>query len=494
MKDQGKRIIMLTLLLLTLPSAPLRAQERLTLDTCRARALRANRGLKQAEMKVEETAALERVALMQMLPRVTANGGFVWTERSVNLLSGEQKERLNHLGDNLSGDISQALHSELDQLPIFGTSVADALSNALAGSDLTANINSLGQGLVADLETDTRRMGGGMVTLTQPIYTGGKLLAMHRTAELTHRLAGAELDKKQQETLMAVDEAYWQVVSVGYKKQLAEQYASLLDTLEHNVELLLQAEMATQGDLAQVRVKHNEAQMSLTKATNGLRLAKMLLAERCGMPLDSDFELAPSLGAATAPAIAGDMRVDMDSVWQRRSEMHQLRIADSVAQQGVRIAASVLKPNVVATGGYLMTNPNVFDGFRNEWGGTWIAGVAVNVPLVHPAGIFAIKAAKAKRREVAYQMEEAENLIALQVSKLQCELELAYKHLAEAESNLEAAEDNLHLAQESFSAGACGSSDLMAAQTAWMQAESEVIDARIEIEMGRVHLRQAVGA
>jgi outer membrane protein TolC len=123
-----------------------------------------------------------------------------------------------------------------------------------------------------------------------------------------------------------------------------------------------------------------------------------------------------------------------------------------------------------------------------------MAGVAVNVPLVHPAGIYAIKAAKAKRREVAYQMEEAEDLIALQVSKLQCELELAYKHLAEAESNLVAAEDNLQLAQESFSAGACGSSDLMAAQTAWMKAESEVIDARIEIEMGRVYLHQALGS
>ncbi|MBQ8704362.1 MAG: TolC family protein [Bacteroidales bacterium] len=496
-----QKTILALLLTLMATQLPLTAQELVTLDSCRARALRANAGLKQAEMKVVETEALEHAALWQMLPKVSANGGYLWMEKSVNLLSEEQKERLAHLGDNVSANVSQSLHEQLDPLAGFGPTVADALSNALSGSQLTSDINSVGQQLVTDLETDTRRMGGGMVTLTQPVYMGGKLLAMHRTAMLTHRLAGVELSQKQQETLLAVDEAYWQVVSVGYKKALAEQYAALLDTLEHHVELLLEAEMATKGDLAQVRVKHNEAEMQLTKARNGQRLAKMLLAERCGMPLEADFEV----GSGEWVVGSGEWGVDssrqmlptthypLSTIYSRRNELQMLRIADSVAQQGVRVAASVLKPNVVVTGGYLMTNPNVFDGFKNEWGGTWTAGVVVNVPLVHPAGIYALRAAKAKRQEVAYQMEEAERLIALQVSKLQCELELAYKHLAEAESNLESAEDNLELAQESFGAGACSSSDLMAAQTGWMKAESEVIDARIEIEMGRVYLKQAMG-
>jgi len=476
-------------LLLTLLALQVSAQETLSLDTCRARALRANRGLKQAEMKVTETDALEKMAFCQMLPRVSANGGYLWMEKSVNLLSEDQKNQLNHLGDNVSADITQALHSELDGIPLVGSTIADALGNALAGSDITASVNGIGQNLVQGLETDTRNMGGGMVTLTQPVYLGGKLLAAHKTAKLVHSLAGVELTKKQQETVIAVDEAYWQVVSVEHKKALAEQYAALLDTLEHNVQLLMEAEMATQGDLAKVRVKRNEAQMSLTKATNGLMLSKMLLAERCGMPLDSDFEVE------TIPNSQNTLntQINMEDVLARRSEMHMLRIADSMARQSVRMAASTLKPNVAVSGGYLMTNPNVFDGFKNEWGGSWIAGVVVNVPIVHPAGFYAVRAAKAKRKEVAFQMEEAEEMISLQVKKLSCELELAYKHLAQAESDLVVAENNLELADESFKAGMCSSSDIMAAQTAWMKAESEIIDARIEIEMGKVYLKQALG-
>ena len=90
-------------------------------------------------------------------------------------------------------------------------------------------------------------------------------------------------------------------------------------------------------------------------------------------------------------------------------------------------------------------------------------------------------------------MEEARNAIELQVNKLNYELEVANKKLVQAQSNLLNAEENLRLANESFEAGVINSSDLMAAQTAWMSAKSEVVDAEIEIRMDYLYLQQALG-
>lgn len=479
-------------LLFSLVFSTLGAQEVLTIEQCRERALEANKGMKQAEEKVVETENLQKVALWQMLPKVGATGGYVWMDRSVNLLSEEQKTRLNHLGDNIEGDIESALQEQLGGIPILGQQLADALAGVLSASSLTGKLNDTGHDIVDALETDTRNTAFGAVTLSQPLYLGGKLRALYRSARVANQLSHIQLDKKREETLIAVDEAYWQVVSVSHKKQLAERYATLLDTLLHNVEQLVEAEMATQGDLAKVRVKYNEAQMTLTKATNGLALAKMLLAQRCGMALDAQFEVA-ELSPLAAVATASDTLIDMEQVWQERKEMQMLRLSDTLAREGVRMAASSLKPNVALTGGYLFSTPNLFDGFKNEVGGTWMAGVVVNIPILHPGGIYSVKAAKAKRREVAYQIEEAQEMIALQVNKLNYELQLAHKKLAQATSNLDQAEENLRLADESFKAGLCSSSDLMAAQTAWIQAHSEVLDAEIEIEMDALYLRQALG-
>ena len=468
----------------------LNAQQVLTLDQCRERALEANKGLKMADEKRTETLNLQRSALWQMLPKISANGGYTWMEKSINLLSDEQKDKINHIGDRLQGELNNSIREETSNIPLIGNYIGDALVNIINNSDLSSTLNGFGQEITSGFETDTRNTLFGVATITQPIYMGGKLRALYKSAKLANRLSGIEYDKKREETLIAVDEAYWQVVSVKHKKELAEQYAALLDTLNHNVEELVDAEMATKGDLTKVRVKLNEAQMSLTKATNGLALAKMLLAQRCGMPLDSDFDVSennPTL------QVTAQQTIDMEEVWQNRREMQMLLISDTIALQAQRIAASGLKPNIVATGGYLVSRPNLFNGFQNEFGGTFMAGVAVNIPILHPGSIYSLKATKAKRREIAYQIDEAKEMIELQVNKINYELQLAYKKLAQAQSNLANAEENLKLADESFKAGMCSSSDLMAAQTAWISAKSEILDAEIEIEMNSIYLKQALG-
>ncbi len=466
------------------------SQEVLTLQECHRRALEANKGIKMSEEKVAEMEAMKKVALWQMLPKLTANGVHTWMQKSTELLSDDQKEHLNHLGDGIEADIAASIQENMGGLPIIGDAIANALINALSGTSLAGYINNAGHSIVDALETDTRNVTAATVTLTQPIYLGGKLVAMYKTAGLLAELSGLEYDKKREETLIGVDEAYWTVVSVKHKKELAEQYAALLDTLNSHVEEMMRAEVATKGDLTKVRVKLNEAQMSLTKASNGLVLAKMLLAQRCGMPLDSEFEVEDT---PTNPTNITKPTINMNNVWENRKEMKMLRISDSVAQNAVVIARSTLLPNVVVTGGYLVSNPNLFNGFQNEFAGTFTAGVAVNIPILHPGGFYALKAAKHKRQEVAYQMEEAKEMIELQVNKVKFELDLAYKKLEQAHSDLENAEENLKLADESFAAGMCSSSDLMAAQTAWLKAESEVIDAEIEIEMGKRYLKQAMG-
>lgn len=260
---KNKLIVFILLLVLACQAG---AQQVLSLDQCRQKALEANKGLKMSEEKKVETENLRKVALWQMLPKVGATGGYVWMDKTVNLLSDEQRDRINNMGTTVQDELTASLREQLGGLPIGGDVIGNVVTNLIANSDLSSSLNNVGRDITSGLETDTRNTTFGVVTLSQPIYLGGKLMALYKTAGLLNRLSGIEYDKKREETLIAVDEAYWQVVSVKHKKELAENYAALLDTLNHNVEQLVAAEMATKGDLAKVRVKLNEARMNLTKA------------------------------------------------------------------------------------------------------------------------------------------------------------------------------------------------------------------------------------
>lgn len=462
----------------------------LTLEDCHRLALEYNKQLKIAEEKVAETDALKKMALSEMFPKFSANGAYTWNQKSIQLLSDEKQDALNNMGTNAAQDVAASVSEFVNRLMPIDPALAQSFAELLEGSDVAHALNGLGQQITSTLDMDLRNIWVGGVTVTQPVFLGGKLVEFYRSARTTNEMAQLGYDKAKSDILVQVDEAYWRVISVQKKLELAQQYANLLDTMYQNVQALKEAEMATEADLTKVRVKLNEAQMSLTKATSGLQLAKMLLYQMCGLDLNGNYLVLESLELQDRQSLSN---IDMSQVLNNSKEIQLLEKSDALAKSAVHIAASGLMPNLAVTGSYLATNPNLYNGYSKGFGGMFTVGAVLNVPICHPSAVYALKAAKHQRNEVQYLIEEASDKIQLLVNKLNYELEVANRKLMASQTNLTHAEENLSLAEESFKSGLISSSDLMAAQTAWLSASSELLDAGIEVQMDYLYLQQAMG-
>lgn len=465
---------------------------RLTLADCHRLTLQDNKSLKSSEEQLLAAENIKKMSVAEFFPRASANGTYHWMDKNIQLLSDEQQSTLNNLGTNMMSGIS----SSSTLTSILGTLFTQEQLQALFPSlisgmnGITNSLNQSGQSIVDALDMDFTHLCAGTITITQPVYLGGKLRAVHKAAAMSYNVAGLQYSKQQQDKLVEVDKAYWQVISVRHKKELAEQYCSLLEHLDSNVQEMLKEEVATQADATKVRVKLNEAQMTKTKATNGYELAKMLLFQTVGLDMNGDYDVVEDI--AIVDNSVSD-HIDMDQVMRDRDELKMLAYADTIAQASVMAARSGLLPNVVVEGSYLTTKPNFFNGYQNEFGGTLAAAVVVNIPIAHASAIYSYKAAKHQAAAVRYQHEEAQEMVELQVTKLSTDLDVANHKLVQAQSNLLNAEENLKLATEGFDAGAASSTDLMGAQTAWLQAKGDVLDADIEIKMSRLYLDQAMG-
>jgi outer membrane protein TolC len=62
-----------------------------------------------------------------------------------------------------------------------------------------------------------------------------------------------------------------------------------------------------------------------------------------------------------------------------------------------------------------------------------------------------------------------------------------------AQSSVQKADENLRTATLGFREGVISSTTVMEAQTAWLQAQSQKIDAEIDVKLSQVNLKKALG-
>lgn len=465
------------------------AQRLLTLDSCRAMALRNNKQMSVSKAKQDVAANLRKAARTKYLPHVSALGGYMWTSKEVSILNDDQKSALNNLGTNAATGLQTSIGPYASILPT-------ALQSKLAG-DLTTmagTLDQLGMGIVDAFRTDTRNIFAGAVVFTQPVFMGGAIVAMNKMADINEDLAANSLEAKRQGTLFSIDQAYWQVVSLRHKEKLAQSYVELVKKLDNDVQKMVNEGVATKSDRLNVSVKVNEAEMALMKVTDGLVLSKMLLCELCGLPVNEQVKLADEESEELIVDSEKLATADVTFATHNRPELKMLQNTVDLANQATNLLKAGNLPKVLLTGGYAVSNPNNFNGFEKKFAGFWNIGVMVHVPIWNWGDVrYKVRAAKGAATIANLELDEAREMIELQVNQKAFLVNESNKKLAMAQSNIAHAEENLRTANLGFREGVISSTVVIEAQTAWLQAQSQKIDAEIEVKLSQVEMQKALG-
>ncbi len=91
------------------------------------------------------------------------------------------------------------------------------------------------------------------------------------------------------------------------------------------------------------------------------------------------------------------------------------------------------------------------------------------------------------------ELEDAKEMIDLQVNQARFKADEALKTSRMTVANLESADENLRCADAGFRDGVMTVDDVMGAQTAWLKAHSENIDASIDVYLCDVYLSKVLG-
>ena len=403
-----KRTILLLTFVVTVSC--MHAQRMLTLEECRNLAIQNNKELQISGEKIKMADNEKKAAFTKYFPQLSANGAYMWNQKDINLLD------MGALSSSLSSSLGG-----LAQLPMI--------------QHLMSGVNDM-------QHLDVQNIWVGNVSLVQPVFMGGKIVNYNQITKFAKQLAESMNNLQLQDLIYKTDETYWQVISLVNKKKLADAYVDLLRKMDSDVTAMIYEGVATEADGLSVKVKLNEAEMAQTKVENGLALTRMLLAQICGLSLEEDLSLADEK-LDNFPVETTQASADLNEAFMNRNELRSLDLATKIYKRKERIALAEMLPNVALAANYFVTNPNVFNGFKNDFAGMFNVGVMVKVPLSGWwEGTYRRNSAKAETRIKTLEWQDAREKIELQVNQSVYKVNEAGKKLIASSRNMENAEEN----------------------------------------------------
>ncbi len=477
----------LTLIVLALMCTIPAISQVVTLDSCRNMALHNNKQMRILARKVEQAGYQKDEAFAAYLPSIDFTGGYLYNSKKISMFDSDQYLPVK------SFDIAtQSYQFDVVKNPVTGQPVLDPAT----GQPIPSQVAYLPK---KALEYDIHNVFFGAVTLTQPVFMGGKIVALNKITQFAEKLAATMHDRQAQDIIYAVDGAYWQVVSLKAKEKLCVSYVALLDTLHNNVKAMIRQGVATESDLLTVDVKLNSANVDLVKVRDGLVLSRMALAQLCGLSPDTQMCLADEDLDVKASHLPGNTTMpsnqyNMQEVYDRRDDIRALELGIKIREQQANVARASMMPNLALVAGYSFSNPNVFNGFKKRFDGQWNVGAMLTIPLWHWGGNYnKYRAAKVETDIARLELDDAKDLIDLQVSQAAFKASEAVKTYEMTLSNISKADDNLRHAQLGYREGVMTTQNVMEAQTAWLKAYSEKIDAEIDVRLCDVYLAKTLG-
>lgn len=432
---------MLFALLLGTLSQESKAQQTLTLDSCRTQALDQNVKMQKQLLSVKDAQLQRREAFTNFFPQISATGAAVQFDKP-----------------QVEMDMSAML-----QQPV--------------------TLEMLKSGVV------------GSVMAQWPIFAGGQIVNGNRLAKVGYDVSQLQMIQMQNEVALTAEQYYWQIVSLQEKVKTLEAMRSMLGSLGNDVQNFVDAGLTTRNDLLQVQLQQNKVQSSLVNVGSNLSVCKMLLSQYIGKGLDTAYVLGDSIDPTLAVPSPDELLTNHSEALAETPEYGLANQNLKAQRLQYKMEVGSHLPTVAVGGGYSYTNLMRNDlGFGENDKNTLMMYAMVSVPLTDWwGGSYAMKRKKNAVRSAQLDLQDAEDKLLIRMQSAYTQLCDAYQQVGIAQKSIEQSQENLRMQQDHYLAGTITMSDLLEAQSLYQQSRDSYVDAWTQYQIKRLEYLQATG-
>ncbi len=448
----------------------------LSLETARSLALEHNKLIKQSDAKSESAQQTKKSLFTNYLPKLEVSANYLLRSSATEMtMEGGYLPTYNF--NSTTGELEPNIFIN----PQTNQPVLDSHGNPI--------FNQYALFPDQDLEILPKAGFTSGIVLTQPIFTGGKVTTAYKMGSLAEKASQLNLEYTKENVLFETEQAYWQVVSLVQKTKVTETYLKLVENVLDKVQDSYDVGMVNKNQLLQAQVKYNEVALLNQEANNGLNLAKMALAQKIGLPIDSDLTTADSLiNVMKSEELAAFSPAD----YQARLDFQMLQLKSMVASENIKLERAEFLPQIGLMASYNYFSYQLNDNNHDDF--NFNAMAQFSLPIFQWGdSIRKVNSAKAKYKEESFLLENACELMQLEIAQSITEVENKELKLNLAQSALTQADEYLRLETDNYEVGMTTLTDLLNAQSQWQQAYANYIDALFELNTASNKLAKSCG-
>lgn len=323
------------------------------------------------------------------------------------------------------------------------------------------------------LMTGTDENYSTSISLTQPIWLGGKVGMQKEIAGYGLEIARTEYEKTVEDQIFSLIQAYYGVLQAEGMVEIREE---ALDTVNEHLRVVknnLEAGIAIRRDLLQSQIEQRNAEEELTAARNDLKIARRRLAQL--LNYEAEFTLEN-------PEANFDFSLKQEELFQTAvendSQLMILELNKEIVKLNQKLEGQYYRPSVSLNGSYDWQG----DEFMDEK--SWSMTLGVNVPLYDggKGGINADKQENELQKLANNQQDLLENLD-IEVEEYILTVKESEEKIELEKLSLENAVENLEIANKSYEAGVASNTDVIDAQATYNQSKIALLQSEYSYEI-----------
>ncbi|MGQ9699177.1 MAG: TolC family protein, partial [Armatimonadota bacterium] len=337
----------------------------------------------------------------------------------------------------------------------------------------------------AILNVPDRGSAGSALMLMTPLYTGGRLGGMIRSAQEQERSRQQRTEGVKLDAAFLVKTAYRRVL---FTRAAVDVYQELVRAAEERVRVARERYAAGSANLAEVLRNQTalaDALQRLASARAEAETALVGLKTEMGVSLASEVRL---VSAPDRPPIEGTVDDALARALRSRPEIVEAEAYLKAAEADLAAAKALYRPQVYLSAMHSLTTAG---GSSMKGAGV---GLTVSIPVADGGSRSAEVDKATARVEVARQRLEAVKLrVAQEVSAAWLAAKAAEVNVGTSEAAVQQAEEDYRIAQLRYEAGKSINVEVIDALAALVQARTNHVQALYEFGVAKDKLERAVG-